>query len=116
MGKRLDWIDYGKGICMLLVVLTHTWSYYVQQGSDFINVLQPTRMFVFFFISGYLVKVETFDVRKFIKSILQKLLFPYFIFTTLIWIPKALSHGGVISLKSMIYDIGGGTQVGLWPH
>lgn len=108
MQKRLDWIDYGKGICMLFVILSHTWSYYVQQRSDLINILQPTRMFVFFFISGYLVKVETFNIEKFLRSISQKLLFPYFIFTTLIWIPKALAHGDVVSLESMIYNIGGG--------
>lgn len=108
MQKRLDWIDYGKGICMLFVVLSHTWSYYVQQSSDFINILQPTRMFVFFFISGYLVNVSSFDVTRFIKSIICKLLFPYFIFTTLIWLPKAIARSEDISIGLMLHDILGG--------
>ena len=106
--KRLDWIDYGKAICMLLVILFHVWAYYVKEGSHVLNVLRPTRLFVFFFISGYLINIEKFNYKKTIKSIIKKLLFPYFIFTSIIWIPKALAHGDTLNLRAMAYDILGG--------
>ena len=106
--KRLDWIDYGKAICMLFVILFHVWAYYVKTGSHMLNILQPTRLFVFFFISGYLINIEKFNYKKTVKSIIKKLLFPYFIFTSIIWIPKALAHGDSVNIQSMIYDICGG--------
>lgn len=108
MKKRLDWVDYGKGISMLLIIIYHVWAYYVKHDSDILNLLRPTRIFVFFFISGYLFNIETFNIKKMLKSILQKLLFPYFIFTTIIWAPKALAHGADMNILDAFKDIIGG--------
>lgn len=108
MQKRLDWIDYGKAICMLFVILVHVWAYYVKEENHALNVLQPTRLFVFFFISGYLINIENFNYKNSIKSIVKKLLFPYFVFTSIIWIPKALAHGDALDPQAMAYDILGG--------
>ena len=108
MKERISWIDYGKCVCMLMVILSHTYTYYTGRGNLFLDLMLPTRLVVFFFISGYLTKIETFDFKKMMKSIFQKLLFPYFVFTTIIWIPKHLASGSPIGLSYAFMDIFGG--------
>lgn len=105
--KRISWIDYGKCLCMLMVILAHTWSYYTNDLSTFLYLMRPTRLLVFFFISGYLIRLEKFDLKKMMISISKKLLFPYFIFTLIIWFPKHYVRGG-LSFDRMFIDILGG--------
>ena len=116
MVKRLDWLDYGRGLCMLCVILYHTWAYYAKEGGVILNWIEPFFLTLFFFISGYLIDINKFSVKKSLNSIFNRLLVPYFIFTSIIWIPKHISSGDVISFQSVIYDIGGGMQVGSLQH
>ena len=108
LNNRISWIDYGKCFCMLLVILAHTWTYYTGNYSVFLELMFPTRLLVFFFISGYLIKLETFSLKKMIISICKKLLFPYLVFTMLIWLPKHYAKGAEISIDLMLFDIIGG--------
>lgn len=105
---RISWIDYGKCICMLMVIFSHTCIYYMGNTNLFLELLLPTRLVVFFFISGYLTKIETFNFKKTITSIAKKLLFPYFLFTTLIYLPKHIASGEGVTLSTMAYEIVGG--------
>lgn len=105
--ERLAWVDYAKTICMLMVILSHTFNYYTFDSNLFLRLMQPTRLLVFFFISGYLIKIESFNFKKMMSSIAKKLLFPYLIFTSIIWIPKHLVRGG-LSLSNALIDIFGG--------
>jgi fucose 4-O-acetylase-like acetyltransferase len=41
-------------------------------------------------------------------KIVKRLVIPYLLFTTLIWLPKAISHGNDISVMAYITDVGGG--------
>lgn len=56
--NRIDWIDYSKGICMILVVMMHTViNYEFLAGSEgwlrpVVNFAQPFRMPDFFLIAG----------------------------------------------------------------
>lgn len=102
MENRISWIDYGKCLCMLLVILAHTWSYYTGDLNIFLHLMRPTRLLVFFFISGYLIRLESFDFKKMMKSIIKKLMFPYFIFTLIIWLPKHFVRGGDF-VRSNVY-------------
>ena len=59
--QRLAWIDFSKGLCMVLVVLYHLSLWMeteVHSGPGFwwviSDALNPLRMPLFFFISGYL--------------------------------------------------------------
>ncbi|GAB5455377.1 MAG: acyltransferase family protein [Henriciella sp.] len=58
LGKRIDWIDYSKGICMILVVMMHTVvNYEFLAGSQgwlrpVVDFAQPFRMPDFFLIAG----------------------------------------------------------------
>ena len=106
--ERISWLDYGKCICMLMVIFSHTCIYYTGNTNLFLELLLPTRLVVFFFISGYLTKIETFNFKKTITSIAKKLLFPYFLFTTLIYLPKHIASGEGFTFSTMIYEIVGG--------
>lgn len=106
--NRITWLDYGKGMCMLMVILYHTFMYYTDGSTLFLDLMRPTRLLVFFFISGYLIKLESFDFRKMLKSICKKLLFPYFVFTIIIYFPKAIVRGADLSLDTFLIDIFGG--------
>ena len=81
---------------------------FIGEINTILGLMTPTRLLVFFFISGYLTKVETFDFKKTMTSIVKKLLFPYFLFSSIIFIPKHLIHGTEISLPVMLYEILGG--------
>lgn len=105
--KRLEWIDYGKGICMLVVIFYHTLCYYTQ-NERLTFLFFPFFLTFFFFLSGYVIDINKFNFRKSIKSIIQRLFIPYLIFTSIIWLPKAISHNSVISIKFMLCDILGG--------
>ena len=110
---RIDWVDYGKAVCMLCVVLFHTWTYYADNGIVILRWIEPFYLSSFFFISGYLTKIKGFDLYKSFISILKRLVWPYILFSSIIWLPKAFSHGTDLNIVGMIIDIGGGTQVGL---
>ena len=106
--NRITWLDYGKGMCMLMVILYHTFMYYTEGSTLFLDLMRPTRLLVFFFISGYLIKLESFDFRKMLNSICKKLLFPYFVFTIIIYFPKAIVRGADLSLGTFLVDSFGG--------
>lgn len=105
---RISWLDYGKCICMLLVIYSHTVYMYTGSLNVFLELMTPTRLIVFFFISGYLIKIDKFDFKRTMISIVKKLLFPYLLFTSIIFIPKHLAHGTELSISAMLYEILGG--------
>lgn len=107
--NRLSWPDYGKAICMLIIMLFHTELIYLGDTSLFTElVFYHTSVVFFFYISGYLTNVENFSFKKSIESLLKRLLIPYFIFSTIIYIPKQLIHGWDFDILKMIEDIFGG--------
>lgn len=105
--KRLSWIDYGRGLCMLFVILYHSQVYYTGGfGSSYIYT--PFFLTFFFFISGYLFDAGSFSARRKIASLVRAVIIPYFIFTSLLWLPKAIAHGNDIGLANGLIDIFGG--------
>lgn len=109
--KRIIWLDYGKGICMLIVVVYHIMCIY-NQDTRYAYIFTPFFLTTFFFISGYLTHSERPQWRKELKSIFQKLFVPYICFASIIWIPKALFYGNTCSIISYLIDIWGGTHLG----
>ena len=107
--SRISWLDYGKAFCMLVTMLFHTEIMYVGETSLFTKlVFYNTSMVFFFFVSGYLINIQTFDIKKTLTSLLKRLVIPYFIFTTIIYIPKHLVRGWEFDLFTMFADIFGG--------
>ena len=105
--ERKHWVDLLKGVSMLVVLIAHTDIYYT--GSllgEYHYSLLPA-LLVFFTMSGYLMYNEhkDFDLHHKLTSIFKSLVVPYFIFMTVIYVPKHLAHGDSIDLMQMLIDI-----------
>ena len=89
--QRVGWIDFLRGISMILILVFHTEIYYKEYDVTPYYIYTTNAVVLFYFISGYLYyRQGIFDFKKKIKTIVRSLIIPYFIFTTLIAIPKAL--------------------------
>jgi fucose 4-O-acetylase-like acetyltransferase len=84
MGQRLDWVDYAKGIGIILVVVGHALTNI--KGNDFCNgaaiVIYTFHMPLFFFLSGLFVQksINKGD-KEFIVNKIKVLLYPYFVWS-----------------------------------
>lgn len=94
--KRLVWVDMGKGIAMFLVILYHCENslrgeYAIEHYS---MIYHPFFLPLFFFLSGYLFTTDSnsFSLQKKIEQILRGIIIPYFIFTSVILLPKSIFH------------------------
>lgn len=109
--KDIAWINTGRAICMLCVYIAHCNFYYMFYKTPVYFVYKPFYLSFFFFISGFLFfkNLEKFPFKHKGKNLINKLILPTLLFSTLIWIPKALVHGNDVSLRLFLYDIFGGT-------
>lgn len=110
--KRKYWIDNLRGLCMLAILVDHTETYYSGNCIIDYSLYVVNALVVFFFISGYLMfrkttngEIVEFSLRHKANSILRTLVVPYFIFTSIIYIPKVLVHDVTFSTVNMITDI-----------
>lgn len=92
---RMRWIDMMRGFCMVAIIIDHTIIYYAgAENTDYFFFVYQV-LAGFFFLSGYLFYregKEAFDLKQKIHSIFRRLVVPYFLFTSLMAIPKALAH------------------------
>ena len=87
--ERVGWIDFLRGISMILILVFHTEVYYKEYDVTPYYIYTTNAIVLFYFISGYLFFCQgKLDYLKKIKSIVKSLVIPYFIFTTLIAVPK----------------------------
>lgn len=91
---------------MMAILWFHTEMYYA--GSD----VTPYALYVgdvlaiFFFLSGYLfLSGKPFSARSKMMTIVRRLIIPYFFFTLLFVLPKAIVHDEMNELSSMIIKI-----------
>ena len=105
---RIGWIDMLRGFAILCILYFHTEMYYA--GTDVL----PYALYVdgvlstFFFISGYLLlkgDIDSFDWKRRMRSIVRKLVIPYFVFTTLIAILKACASSQPVNLQEIAISI-----------
>lgn len=105
MTERKTWIDLLRGICMMVILYFHTECYsknYLVPYDFYI----PNALTIFYFLSGYLFYKETpFDIKHKVLSVLQYLVIPYFIFTSIIAIPKAVAHDQDVNIISLLLHI-----------
>src|SRR5574344_1793157 len=105
-GEREAWIDMPRGVCMLAILLDHTEIYYTDGNIVPYSLYVLNALIIFFAISGYLMfKHEGFALHKKVKSIVHTLIIPYFIYATIIALPKTVVHGNSIDRISMAQDI-----------
>lgn len=104
--ERVGWIDFLRGISMILILVFHTEVYYKEYNVTPYYIYTTNAIVLFYFISGYLFyRQGTFDFKKKIKAIIRSLVIPYFIFTTLIAIPKVLLKQEPIDWISIALNI-----------
>src|SRR5699024_293346 len=78
--KRILWVDYAKGITIILVVLHHSMfsGLYSEMLSNFDDLLLQFRMPFFFFIAGLFIHKALFsDLKLFLKSKVALFLYLY---------------------------------------
>lgn len=83
--NRIEYIDVLKGFLICTVVIGHVLVFFFQENSterlDF-RVIYSFHMFLFIFISGYLIGVSTCDITSvWIRKRFCRLMIPYFIWT-----------------------------------
>ena len=108
---RLEWMDVCRGVCMILVILLHSTSYYkFNDGivppfvTQIVNALAPVRMPTLFFLSGVMVN---FGLRKgrtaFLARRMRILVWPYLVWCV-IW---AFASGNVAEMAGYEWWLGG---------
>ena len=91
---RISWIDTIRGIAMMAILLFHTEVYCTGQGIIPYHIYVTNALIAFFFVSGFLFQhpEKKFSIQRKLMTILRKLVIPYFLFTLILAIPKALVH------------------------
>ena len=91
MNKRIEWVDIGKYICIMFVMLAH-----LECKTELLSIVyKPFVLTVFFFLSGYVYKQPTSFKEHIIKKI-KGLLVPWFVFSNF-----NLILSSIISLTSL---------------
>lgn len=96
---RKKWIDLGKGISMLMVVLFHTEVYFPIVETGTMQIFSFFRMPFFFFLSGYVFtsNYRQFSLKRKLKQILRGIVWTYLIICSILVIPKCLFNGTPLS-------------------
>lgn len=105
---RKPWVDAGKGMSMLLVMLFHAEMYFPSTEIIYSEVLGYFHMPFFFFLSGYVYSscLADFSFRRKAKQIVRSILWTYFIFTSIIVFPKSMLNGTPLSEGIMAIFMG----------
>ena len=93
--QRKEWVDLGKGISILMVVLFHceVYTHIVDTGTT--DIFSFFRMPFFFFLSGFVFtsNYKEFSLRRKLKQILRGIVWTYFVFTLILLLPKCVVSG-----------------------
>ena len=98
ISKRIDWVDLGKCICAIFVIINHLESNTSLLGKFY----EPFLLNGFLFLSGYTFKYRP-EFKDFLSRKIKQLLVPWFFFGILIVIsgniysPSPEAHSGLIS-------------------
>lgn len=94
-----------------MIIFDHTEICFTGQNIIPYELYVPDVLMTFFFLSGYLFyRPQGFDVRHKLMSVLRSLVMPYFIFVTLLAIPKAFLHGNTVEVSAMVWRIVSGQE------
>lgn len=95
--KRVPWIDYAKGLSIILVVSTHSMfaeidsSLYSDNLFFLNNIIVHMRMPLFFFVSGLFIhKAMTCNREDFLKTKVFNLFYLYVLWSIIVYVTKTL--------------------------
>lgn len=91
---RKEWVDLGKGISILLVVLFHCEHYLEMVDTGTMKIFSYFRMPFFFFLSGYVFTSDykKFSLRRKTKQIIRGIVWTYLVFNLIMFIPRSISN------------------------
>ena len=105
MSRKL-WVDQMRGFCMIAILWFHTEVYYAGGEVTPYGLYVQDALAGFFFLSGYLFwRDGQFSLSRQLKSVVRWLVLPYFFFTALIAIPKALAHDAFTGVLPLAVNI-----------
>ena len=103
--QRLAWIDLLRGFCMMAILWFHTEVYFTGQPMTPYEMYVGDVLAVFFFLSGYLMYGKPLDIKRRSSNIFSRFLVPYFVFTTIIAVSKAILIHDNASWKDIVLSI-----------
>lgn len=100
--RRIDYIDYSKGVLIFLVILGHCIN-----GENYLkNIIYSFHMPAFFIVSGILLNYSSAvgkDFGRFLLSRIRQLVIPYIIFEFLGYIVQCFTRGFYENINGFIF-------------
>lgn len=89
--QRKDWVDFGKGLLMILVYVYHS-EVIIGSQHSFSWWFAPFFLTGFFFLSGYLYtsNIRLVNFKEKLKQVFRTILVPYVIFMVFMLGPKIM--------------------------
>lgn len=120
--NRLHWIDTIKAICIICVYFAHC-VFFTTDDDILKKAVAPFYVNTFFFVSGYLLYkkylqpgvIDNFSFPTYwncIKTCIYRIIIPSIIFSSIVYVPKALFHNQEIDFYQFILNTIGGC--GFW--
>lgn len=105
--KDIVWVNTVRAFGIFLVYLYHCEFYFGVNTYQMSKWYIPFFMAIFFFVSGYLFFFpnKIINIKAKLKSLLNKQLWPYFVFCSIIYIPKILFRGGTLSFGEFASEV-----------
>ncbi len=103
MKQRVEYIDLAKGICILLIALTHTFG---DSGGQIMEVLSIFKIPIFFILSGFFFKrYDSFFtfVRKKVNQLLVPAIIAFLFFSLFMSILLSMKSGIGISFRDLFF-------------
>lgn len=102
MKERLDYIDWAKGILIILAVIGHVW-----QAGPVHNCIYAFHMPAFFVISGMLMRHTKAYEKRYFRFLMDKIYafgIPFLFFEALGVLTDIIRHGVTLNIKGYIYN------------
>lgn len=107
--KRIDWIDYAKGLGIILMVMGH----YQYLNSDINKWIFSFHMPLFFLISGFLTSSRNIECGKYIIKRFKLLFIPFFLFGFITYLLSFIIGKGY-PIQEFILNIFNNRGAGMW--
>lgn len=101
--KRIEWIDFSKGLFMLLVILSHTGNV----PKEFSLIYKYVFLSGYFLISGFFFSSinKEYSLKNKLYKIIDSILIPYLLYWTLSFSVDALLHKNYFFLPDLLKSI-----------
>ncbi len=109
---RKEWIDFLRGIAMLLVI----WGHIAKNEYGFFLVTSPFKIPMFFALTGYLFNDRNGDAKAFLKNLFFRIIIPWLVLS-LVWarVGYSVVTGRFSNIWPQIYSVLSGDSFWFMP-